>query len=401
MYLEIWSNGKTPSKFCEVHAEEDKQALLNRASLNAPGPLSSRMNLSNQTRRRSSAREENSLQPEQRYIQLKNGSHEHHLLSLSHRPNKYRKGSHSTIKGLDPDMNLPFETILAVSSLWIRKFKTPEHDDVQLLSTKYDHVADLLDNSQGDIKICMIQEKDRTTEGTCHSRPGKIFAVKIYVRPPQKEHKVYLRNVTAEFCVAHTLQHPNIVRVFELLHNEHGDLCQVMEYCDAGSLLDLLTQVDKLTKAEADCFFKQLLRGVQYIHSMGVAHRNLKPENILLTRQGILKITDFRCAECYRMPWASPLKANNMVDNRHHTWKGTIAFMAPEQFTESEFDPAAGDMWAVGIIYFTLRFGRLPWKSATKEDLLYRKYTKDMSAGRRNEYIELVSDVSKATSSRH
>ncbi|EGC44856.1 serine/threonine protein kinase hal4 [Histoplasma capsulatum var. duboisii H88] len=59
----------------------------------------------------------------------------------------------------------------------------------------------------------------------------------------------------------------------------------------------------KLEVGEADCYFKQLMRGVEYMHEMGVAHRDLKPENLLLTTHGALKITDFGNGECFRMAW--------------------------------------------------------------------------------------------------
>lgn len=384
------------SRHCQRHTEEDKQSLLYRAPLHS-SPMGSPHNSS---RRGSSSTQ--AAKPVERYIALKNSnSHEHCLPSWScqnHGEIKRRKSSHgldgTTIHTRhDPDMDLPFDSVLSTSSAWFNKIKTmsfgTSHE--QVLSKKYDYQEDILDDASSDIKISLVREKNMSSK-----QPGKFFAVKIFTRPQQHLLKTYLRRVTSEFCIAHTLQHPNIVRVLELLPNDHhGDLCQVMEFCDAGSLLHVLEQANKLEPAEADCFFKQLLHGLQYMHSVGVSHRNLKPENILLTRAGALKITDFSYAECFQMPWA-PLRKKS-ITTQSQDLKGTVPFMAPEQFAiTTAFDPAAGDMWATGIIYFAMRFGRLPWKSATAEDSLYWDYICDLENDRCNKYIELVSGVSLA-----
>src|SRR6185369_16605151 len=106
-----------------------------------------------------------------------------------------------------------------------------------------------------------------------------------------------------------------------------------MEYCAGGDLYTLIAASGGLEQDEADCFFGQLITGVKYIHDNGVAHRyvlvlifqieffcgiidsqsslvfsdiklsDLKPENLLLTSSGCLKITDFGNSECFRMAW--------------------------------------------------------------------------------------------------
>jgi protein-serine/threonine kinase len=141
-----------------------------------------------------------------------------------------------------------------------------------------------------------------------------------------------------------------------------------MEFCDGGDLYHLVTSRRKLATYEADCFFKQLMRGINYMHKEGVAHRNIKPENLILTHQGSLKIIDFGNAECFRAPWEQ---------HPHFTRRlsGTIPYIAPEEFIHEEFDPRAVDVWAAGITYIAMRIGRLPWRTAMKdEDELYAEY---------------------------
>ena len=121
-----------------------------------------------------------------------------------------------------------------------------------------------------------------------------------------------------------------------------------MEFCAGGDLYTLVLTAQKLDVAEADCYFKQLMRGVEYMHEMGVAHRDLKPENLLLTTNGSLKITDFGNGECFRMAWEK---------EAHLTCGlcGSAPYIAPEEYTDKEFDARAVDVWATGVIYMAMR----------------------------------------------
>lgn len=381
MALSYYSTVKVFSGYSKIHMEDDKQKLLTPTGMDSSHPP-------RRSSKSSSITKEDYIQ---RYTRLQDGNHEHGLPS-SYQP---RRSSRGTLNG-DPDMNRPFDTVLSTSYSLLRRLSAKTQQDEQTISAKYSYHQDLLKDPSDDIRICLVQEK---------ATLKKLYAIKIFVRPVQNNAlKSYTGRVTTEFCIAHSLQHPNVVRVMELLPNEAGDLCQVMEYCDAGSLLDLLEQVNKISHDEADCFTKQLLHATQYIHSVGVSHRNLKPENILLTRQGTLKITDFGCAECFRLPWAkaaTPPKTLSVIQtSQQQDLKGTIAYMAPEQFRKTAFDPVAGDMWAVGIVYFAMRSGRLPWKRATEEDSLYRTYSRELENGRGNRYMDLVAGVSQSVCTR-
>jgi protein-serine/threonine kinase len=148
-----------------------------------------------------------------------------------------------------------------------------------------------------------------------------------------------------------------------------------MEFCAGGDLYTLVLAAGKLEVQEADCYFKQLMRGVEYMHEMGVAHRDLKPENLLLTTHGALKITDFGNGECFRMAWESDA---HMVSGLC----GSAPYIAPEEYIDREFDARAVDVWATGVIYMAMRTGRHLWRVAKKdEDEFYSRYLE----GRRDE----------------
>lgn len=201
-----------------------------------------------------------------------------------------------------------------------------------------------------------------------NSKSEKLYAVKEFKRRNAESQKKYTKRLTSEFCISSSLRHPNVIHTLDLIQDDKGEYCEVMEFCAGGDLYTLILSAGKLEVLEADCYFKQLMRGVVYMHEMGVAHRDLKPENLLLTTSGALKITDFGNGECFRMAWERDVHLTNGVC-------GSAPYIAPEEYTEDEFDPRPVDIWATGVIYMAMRTGRHLWKSAQKEeDDFYKRY---------------------------
>ncbi|KAG8623292.1 hypothetical protein KVT40_008268 [Elsinoe batatas] len=207
------------------------------------------------------------------------------------------------------------------------------------------------------------------------SKHEQLYAVKEFRRRPQEDQKKYAKRLNAEFCISSSLRHPNVIHTLDLLADAKGDFCEVMEFCAGGDLYSLVLAAQKLEVAEADCYFLQMMRGVEYIHEMGVAHRDLKPENLLLTTHGALKITDFGNGECFRMAWETEAHMTAGLC-------GSAPYIAPEEYTDKEFDPRAVDVWACGVIYMAMRTGRHLWRVAKKdEDEYYAAYVQ----GRKSE----------------
>lgn len=216
---------------------------------------------------------------------------------------------------------------------------------------------------RGSFGVVRISHKK---EGNSHEEV--LYAVKEFKKRPSESEKKYSRRLTSEFCISSSLKHINIIDTLDLLKDAKGDYCEVMEFCSGGDLYTLIIAAGKLEYAEADCFFKQLIRGVNYMHDMGVAHRDLKPENLLLTQQGILKITDFGNGECFKMAWENNIQLSEGVC-------GSSPYIAPEEFTQEEFDPRCVDIWACGVIYMAMRTGRQLWQLANpKKDEFFEEY---------------------------
>lgn len=226
-----------------------------------------------------------------------------------------------------------------------------------------------------------------------NSKQEQLYAVKEFRRRPQEDPKKYSKRLNSEFCISSSLRHPNVIHTLDLLEDAKGDYCEVMEFCAGGDLYTLVLATGKLEVTEADCYFAQLMRGVEYIHEMGVAHRDLKPENLLLTTHGALKITDFGNGECFRMAWETePHMTAGLC--------GSAPYIAPEEYIEQEFDPRAVDVWACGVIYMAMRTGRHLWRVAKKdEDEFYENYIRGRKSEEGYGPIETLHRVSHSSSS--
>ncbi|KAG0669559.1 serine/threonine-protein kinase HAL4/sat4 [Maudiozyma exigua] len=214
----------------------------------------------------------------------------------------------------------------------------------------------------GTVRICHKKSTNKKEGET-------LFAVKEFLKKNNESAERYKKRLTAEYCISSSLHHTNIVGTIDLLKDAKGDFLQVMEYCPGGDLFSLVIAAGRLEYLEADCFFKQLIKGVVYMHDMGVCHRDLKPENLLLTADGVIKITDFGNSECFKMAWENDIHLSGGVC-------GSSPYIAPEEYVQEEFDPRAIDIWSCGVIYMAMRTGRQLWSIAMKEDPFYCKYLK-------------------------
>ncbi|RUP48669.1 kinase-like domain-containing protein [Jimgerdemannia flammicorona] len=169
------------------------------------------------------------------------------------------------------------------------------------------------------------------------SSEEKLYAIKEFRKRRKTEsEKDYIKKLTSEFCISSTLHHTNVVETVDLVQDDHQNYCTVMEYCPGGDLYNIIKS-GHMSTVEIDCCFKQLILGVAYLHSMGVAHR------------GCLKITDFGVSDVFHMCW----------ENKSHMSKGLCGsepYIAPEEFEEKEYDAPSVDIWSCGIVYYCMTF---------------------------------------------
>ena len=133
------------------------------------------------------------------------------------------------------------------------------------------------------------------------SSDGVTFAVKQFRdRHNWETDKEYSKKVTAEFCIGSTLHHGNIIETMDIIH-EQSHWYEIMEYAPFDLFAIVMT--GKMSREEVACSFLQIVNGVQYLHSMGLAHRDLKLDNVVVNEFGIMKLIDFGSACVYRYPF--------------------------------------------------------------------------------------------------
>ncbi|KAG6850585.1 hypothetical protein H0H93_011253 [Arthromyces matolae] len=181
---------------------------------------------------------------------------------------------------------------------------------------------------------------------------GVVYAVKEF-RPKRsgESEKEYQKKVTAEFCVGSTLKHPNIIETVDIV-SDHGLYYEVMEYAP----FDLFSVVmsGKMCRPEIYCVFRQICDGVEYLHEMGLAHRDLKLDNCVMTRENVVKLIDFGTATVFHYPGKAHTPATGVV--------GSDPYLAPEVLSQDSYDPRKTDVWSVAIIFLCMVLRRFPWK---------------------------------------
>lgn len=140
-----------------------------------------------------------------------------------------------------------------------------------------------------------------------------------------------LGNIKKEFKHLKNLKHKNVVEMKEMyINSKEGEVHLVMEFFDGKEMFSMLAEIGHYSEEVAGYLFRQLLEGIHYLHKSGVVHRDLKPNNILVSTDLRLKITDFNVAKFFdQYGDYNEMKKGNYEMN---TYTGTIAFRAPEMF---------------------------------------------------------------------
>ena len=186
---------------------------------------------------------------------------------------------------------------------------------------------------------------------------GRQFAVKEFL-PTLAADRDLARRFRQEFAILSQLSHPNLVKVLELFE-ANGTLNIRMEYLDAMSLKDVLRQTKPIPMMAAMAVGSRVAGALAYAHEKGILHRDVKPDNILLTAQGKVKLADFGVA-----------RAGHGAGTRAGAVVGTPAYLGPEQLSGRLDLTASADLYSLGVVLYEMLEGRLPFPAGRAAGLV-------------------------------
>ena len=162
-----------------------------------------------------------------------------------------------------------------------------------------------------------------------------------------------------EVAILHSLDHPNIVKYYET-YNDQKYIYLVMEYVTGTQLFEKITQQanQTFTEVTAAGYMKNLFQAINHCHAQNIVHRDIKPDNIMITNNNTVRLIDFGLSKASR-------------NNRQlTTMAGTPYYMAPEVL-EGSYSKKA-DIWSLGVLLYTLVCGYLPFQGGNAAEV-FRK----------------------------
>jgi serine/threonine protein kinase/tetratricopeptide (TPR) repeat protein len=188
----------------------------------------------------------------------------------------------------------------------------------------------------------------------------RLVGLKV-IRPELAGHPDVLRRFKQELILARQVTHKNVIRIFDLGEAE-GTKFISMEYIDGRDLKSIRAERGKLPPEEAAETIEQVCRALEAAHAEGVIHRDLKPQNIMVDKQGRVVVMDFGIARSREMPG---LTQTGVV-------VGTPEYMSPEQAKGEEID-SRSDLFSLGIILYQLLTGKSPYEATTSIAALLKR----------------------------
>ena len=181
----------------------------------------------------------------------------------------------------------------------------------------------------------------------CH-RLNRLVAVKI-LKSDLAQDEDFRRRFNAESQAVAQLSHPNIVSVYDV--SRGGDIEYiVMELIDGITLKQYMEKRGQLNWRESLHFVTQIMRGLSHAHSRGIVHRDIKPQNVMVLRDGSVKVADFGIA-CLE----------NAAQTLTQEALGSVHYISPEQARGDRID-ARSDIYSAGVVLYEMLTGRLPFE---------------------------------------
>ncbi len=198
--------------------------------------------------------------------------------------------------------------------------------------------------------------------------------------------KLLTKMLHNEYVVGISLQHENIIKTVDI---DELSNCLILENFVGIDLLDFMNLKEPRQVMKQMEWFKQVLNAVCYLHERGVAHMDLKLENIVLNREtDVIKLIDFGQAKVFK-------KKGEYKYGRGIC--GTEGYFAPELYTDDSYMPDKIDAWCCGVVLHNLLFDGMPWEAAdSKQDAKYKLFKTNMMPKNKAMYsTEMMESIQK------
>ncbi|MBQ7826768.1 MAG: protein kinase [Clostridia bacterium] len=197
----------------------------------------------------------------------------------------------------------------------------------------------------------------------------RSVAVKILKDDVAKDEQSVKRFINESKAVS-MLNHPNIVNIYDV-SMRGAEKYIVMEYIEGITLKNYMTKKGALSLREIIGYTEQILRALEHAHAKGIVHRDIKPQNIMLLKNGIVKVTDFGIA---KLPNADTV---TMTDKAI----GTVYYISPEQASGNAID-ARSDIYSLGVLMYEMATGKLPFTADTPVSVALMHVNEEATAPR-------------------
>mmetsp|Transcript_48544 Transcript_48544/g.152251 ORF Transcript_48544/g.152251 Transcript_48544/m.152251 type:complete len:868 (-) Transcript_48544:170-2773(-) len=188
-----------------------------------------------------------------------------------------------------------------------------------------------------------------------HRLTGEMVAIKTFEKSKLTEPTARKR-VAREVRILKALCHPNIIRLFEVVDAPYRQLL-IMQYSSGGDLCKYVRENRRLHESEASRLFAQIVDGLQYCHSCGIVHRDVKLDNLLMDQDKNIKIVDFGFSVSFK-PGQRLRKAC-----------GSPSYAAPEIVARKPYLAPCVDVWSTGVVLFAMVCGYFPFQGANSQEL--------------------------------
>jgi eukaryotic-like serine/threonine-protein kinase len=205
-----------------------------------------------------------------------------------------------------------------------------------------------------------------------HVKMGRRSAIKV-MSPSMVHDPEAVARFNREAQNASRITHPNVCAVYDFGETPDGLIYLAMEFVDGESLTGLLERDGALPLPRATAIFKQTADALQAAHDLGVVHRDLKPDNIMVARardgSDVVKVVDFGIAKAFTGDEATAQKVT-----KTGLVVGTPEFMSPEQLSGDNPD-GRSDLYSLALVYFRMLTGRLPFEADTVQEVMIKRLT--------------------------